>query len=108
MTPTAVTAAKKRKQTHAELHHAATITINGASYTAAVILGKLEPVMKDDQTGWEKRQTLTAALLKTRLTTAPAKDALLVHNNVSFLIISVGGQNPTDIAWHLTAIRRAS
>lgn len=100
--------ARARHQAAAERTFTSTITLFGTDYPAAVLVGRVEQVMKDDGSGWERIQDLTATVRKSRLPTAPAEKTHLIHGGVPYLIVNVGGQNAGEIAWVLKARRRMS
>lgn len=106
MTLAAVQAAKKRHQQSLETLHAGTITIAGASYAAAVILGRVQHRMDGTSGLWRQVQPLTVTVLKTRLATAPAKKSVITFGAFDYQVDEVAGHNAQDVFWTLKAERK--
>ena len=103
----AIAAARQRHQSALEDVAGDSVQIGSTSYKAAVSLSPVRDVPSEDGSGWEKLQTLTAVIRKTRLRTAPGKRTAITYEGVEYLITSIGGQSPLDVAWRIQADRRS-
>lgn len=98
--------ARQRAQAAIERDYGGGFSIGGTSYDAAVHLDPVVRVMNDSG-NWESRQTLHASVLKTRMPTPPARQAVLIHGGISYKVDGeIGGQNTVDVAWQITASRK--
>lgn len=107
MSPAAVAAARKRHHNAQQALRNASVTINGVVLPVALTRGPVRPVPKEDGSGWEKLETITVRVPKSVLLAAPGKRSVLVYAGVDYLITSIGGQSPGEIAWRLQAERRS-
>lgn len=85
--------------------NAGEVRISGQIYRAGVVLGEIHHVPSQDGGGMLRRQLAHVTVRKTLLPSPPAKDALVTVNGIEFKIDYVDGQNSTDAAWTLQAVR---
>lgn len=100
--------ARERQQQAIDRAFGSTVTLSGTSYPAAVLVGRVEQVPKEDGSGWERVQDITAVVRKSRLPTPPVTKITLTYGSVPYLIESVGGQNSGDVSWVIKGRRRMS
>lgn len=97
---------------HRELHHSARIAtrpgvlvIAGISYAAEIYIGPVEYETSPDGSGALLVQRMTARVLKTALTTAPARQTVITAQSLRFESGKVEGQLTTEPAWLIHGIR---
>ena len=101
---TALAAARATQQTAQEDARTGTITIAGIDYACAIVRSPVQNEPTDS--GWRREQTATVMIRKDLLTTVPTDDSTVYGiDGLEWFLVSVGGQDPTDIAWRLTVKR---
>ncbi len=101
----ATTEAKQWRQDALEDANPQVVTIGGASLECEAHLSALEWQPRSDGGGMVRIQRLYVNLAKAKLPARPAKETVITHDGVEFKLSEIGGDNATDVAWHITAVR---
>lgn len=80
------------------------LTIGGREYAGRVELGPKTFLPLADG-GAARGQRLAARILKSALPTPPAEKTVVTHNGVEFKVSEIGGENSTEVAWLIRALR---
>lgn len=99
----ALSAARLATQAAMEERHGGSVTIGSTSYAAGISLRVADASMEDG--GFAPVGVLTATILKTSLTSLPARGTVIVCEGRSYLIDldRCGGLKTTDKAWVIRA-----
>ncbi len=105
MSLTALRTAKTAHQRALEAMHPGVITLAGRNYTGAVQVDAVQVRQNAEGTGLQRLQSLSASVLKTRLSAAPAIGDTLTFDGITWRIGDVAGHDPCEVAWQISARR---